>query len=277
MRHILHLILLAFLTLSASSALAEKPVFGDTFTLMLGGMQHTADATLRSTREGRPPVELDLDDLEMDTEATTLWVGFGWQFADSWGISGSFSSFDGEGSAIAMEDGNYGDIEWSVNAALDSELDMDLYIIDLHWDFINTGRSHLGVGVGLHVADMSSSISARAEPDVDGNPIESINLGVSSADVTAPLPNVLVRGGHRFGDSFYIGARFGYFALEVDDVDGELITASASAEWRPGGGNFGLGLGYQYAEIDVTRDRTSREVDFNLKGDGPILFVSVGF
>ena len=265
------------LLLLASPVLADKPRFGDTFTFSVGGMLHFADASFQATREGNPEIELDLKDLDMDTDATTLWLGFNWQFADNWGLSGSYSSFDSDGLAVVSEAGNFEDIEWQVNATLDSRLDLDLFIIDLTWDFINNGRTHLGVGFGLHIADLSSGIRAFVDADVNGNPIPPVEIGASSTNVTAPLPNVLVQGGHRFHDSFYVGAKLGYFALEVDDTDGSLWAASATAEWRPGGGNLGIGVGYQYNNINVKQDSSRLFEEYDLTGHGPILFVSAGF
>jgi hypothetical protein len=265
------------LAVLAAPALADKPGFGDTFTVKVGGMDYSVDAAFSTTLAGNEIVELDLDDLEMDSEATNLWLGFDWQFADSWGLSASYSKFDGKGSAITSRDGNFDDIEWSVNSRLDSSLDLEFYIIDLSWDFINTGRSHFGVGLGLHIADIRTSIAATTELDVNGNPIPPINLGGSASEVTAPLPNVQLEGGHRFGDSFYVGGKVGYFALKVDNIDGELVTASLFGEWRPGGGNFGVGLGYQLIDIDVTEETSRRRSKVDLTGDGPILYVSVGF
>jgi hypothetical protein len=271
------LVLVALLSGVSAPALADRPGFGDVFTFKVGGMDYTADAKFSTTILGNEEVELDLRDLDMDTDATNLWLGFNWQFADSWSLSGSYSSFEGDGSSVASEDGNFDDIEWSANAVLDSELDLEFFIIDLGWDFINTGRSHLGVGVGLHVSDVRTALSATVSVDVNGNPVAPVDLGASSSNVTAPLPNFHLRGGHRFGDSFYIGGKIGYFALEIDDVDGELVTASVFGEWRPGSGNFGVGLGYQLIDVDVTEDSSSRRKKLDMTGDGPILYLSVGF
>ncbi len=266
-----------FLTLVTAQANADKPRFGDTFEFKIGGMNYKADAKFSSTREGRPEVELDLNDLDVDDKATNIWLGFNWQFADNWGLSFTYSAYDGEGVALASEDGNFGDIDYSVNATLESEFDIEYYIVSLGWDFINTGQSHFGVGFGLHIADLSTTLAATLELDVDGNPITPVELGASTADVTAPLPNFQIRGGHRFGDSFYLGGYLGYFALELDDVDGELITGTVFGEWRPGGGNFGVGLGYQFIDIEVTEETSSRTNKLDTEGTGPMLYVSVGF
>ncbi len=267
----------AFLLLLAAPAFADKPRFGDTFEFKVGGMDYKADAKFSTTLLGNEEVELELGDLDMDTKATNLWLGFNWQFADSWGLSASYSKFNGDGETIAAEDGNFDDIEWSVNATLESELDLKFYIVDLTWDFINTGRTHLGVGVGLHISDIKTAIAATVDLDVNGDPVDPpIDLGASSSDVTAPLPNFSLQAGHRFGDSFYVGGRIGYFALEIDDVDGELVTGSVFGEWRPGGGKFGVGLGYQIVDVDVKDDSSTRSKKLDLTGDGPILYVSLG-
>ncbi len=269
-------LLIAF-SLCSLQAQAGKPQFGDTFLFGIGGMEQRANASFSGTREGLPEVELDMDDLGMDPKASTIWVGFTWQFAEKWGMSVSYSGFNSKGDVMASRDGNFEGVEWSVGATLDSELDVDLYIIDLHWDFINTERSHFGAGAGLHVADLSATVGARIEADVDGNPIEPIILGEESTGLTAPLPNVFIRGGHRFGDSWYLGGTAGYFALEVNEIGGDLITARATAEWRPGASAFGLGLGYQYVSIKYDDKSGSRNRTIDGEFYGPVLFLNVGF
>jgi hypothetical protein len=61
---------------------ADKPQFGDTFLFSIGGMTQQANVTFSGTREGLPEVKLDMDDLGMDSSASTIWAGFTWQFAD---------------------------------------------------------------------------------------------------------------------------------------------------------------------------------------------------
>lgn len=267
-----------FALMLATAAHADKPMFGDTFMIGLGGMENKAKASFQSTREGRDPIELDMNDLGMDPTTTTVWAGLTWQFADKWGLSTSYSSFSSDGDVSATEEGNFGNIDWQVNASLTSELDLDLYIVDFHWDFINTGQSHFGVGLGLHIADLSTGIDAMVEAEIDGTPVEPpLDLGSETAAVTAPLPNISLRGGHRFGDSIYLGGTAGYFSLKVGDIDGELITVRAHLEWRPGAGNFGLGAGYQYVDINVSEKTSDRTKKFDMEFYGPVLFVSLGF
>jgi hypothetical protein len=271
----LRCLVVALSLLLSSQALADKPKFGDTLSFHLGGMDHNADVSFSSTRDGREPVVLDLDDLGMDKSAGVLWLGLDWQFADSWGVNFSYTDYDGDGIVTASEEGNFGDIEWTADAALDSYFDLKLFIVDFHWDFINTERSHFGVGVGLHVADIDSGIAFSLDGNVNGQVIE-IDSGFETATVTAPLPNVSLRAGHRFGEKWYLSGTQGYFDLTVDNVNGELITARGSLEWRAFK-NFGFGLGYQYVTIDVKEDESDRQNRIDADFYGPVLFVSAAF
>lgn len=259
-------------------ASAGKLAFGDTFIFSVGGMQHQAKADFQSTREDRPEIELDMNDLGMDPKASTVWLGATWQFAERWGVTASYSGFDSDGTISASGDGNFGDVDWDVTATLESELDLDLYVINLHWDFINTARTNFGVGLGVHIADLNASIGAMVEADINGVPLDpAIDLGSESAAITAPLPDVSMRLGHRFGESVYVSGTFGYFDLHVGDIDGELISAKVSVDWRPGAGVFGVGAGYQYVSIDVTDDGNSRTERYDTEFYGPVFFVGMGF
>lgn len=261
--------------LLSSGVLADKPKFGDTWAFRAGGMKHNADVTFSSTREGRPEFELDLDKLGMRTDTTTFWVDAEWQFADRWGLNVVYTDFDSDGVETATEAGNFGDIEWSVDAELTSHLDLSLYIVDVTWDFMKTDRSHLGVGVGLHVADLDTGIDFVLEGQINGQPAI-IERGTDTTKITAPLPNISLRAGHRFGDHLYLGGRAGYFSLTVGDIDGELVTARANLEWRPQR-HFGLGIGYQYVSLDVEDDDGTVRDRYDADFYGPVLFVSAGF
>ncbi len=272
-----HLVAAAVLLLSGTVH-AERPAFGDTLTIGFGGMNHYADSTFRSTTDGRPPINLDMDDLGMDQRVTTIWAGVTWQFADSWGISANYATFDSDGEISADKNGNFGDIAWQVNARLESDMSLDLYIIDLHWNFINSDRTSIGAGVGVHIADFEANISATATGELNGSPITSpVDLGSETAGITAPMPNVFLRASHRFAENWVITGTAGYFSLEYDDVEGDLISARAALKWRPGGGRFGGGLGYQYVSIDVTDAGGSKTETYDIQMYGPILFLEIGF
>jgi hypothetical protein len=266
---------LAGLLVLSGFAHADKPRFGDTLSLSLGGMNHRGKATLASTREDAPVNRLTFADLGLDDQTRVFWGDFSWQFADRWQFSLAYTSFSANGFKSASKGGNFGDIDWEIGASLSTEFDLELYIADLTWDFLTTERSHLGVGVGLHAADVDISLVAEVTGSIGGSGADRA-VRAESASVLAPLPNVSMVGGIMLTENVYLGGHLGWMSLTYDKYDGSLFSARGALEWRPWK-NFGLGAAYQYVDLDVEIDEGSRIEDYDFRFYGPILFVSVGF
>jgi hypothetical protein len=276
MRRSISLFVSALLAALAVPALAEKPRFGDTLTVAIGGLGNKAKASFSSTREDSVIDRLSLSDLGMDDKNDVFWADVSWQISERFRLAGNYSSFEANGFREVSEGGNFADLEWTANASLTSNFDMELFIVDLTWDPIKTDNAHLGVGLGLHIADLSFLLAAEGELIVNGTPIVSAEPRVETASVTAPLPNLSVAGGISFGKNLYLMGDLGYLSLKYDKYDGELISARGGLEWRPVR-HFGLGAGYQYVDVDLKVDETDSEERYNVRFYGPVLFVSVGF
>jgi hypothetical protein len=259
----------------APAGFAEKPHFGDTLTIGLGGMSHRGNAVVAVTRPDVPRDKLTFSDLGLDDETSVFWGDFAWQFAERWKFRLNYSSFDASGENLATAGGNYEDIEWGIGARLTSDFEMNLYIADLTWDFLKTDNGHLGVGVGLHAADISLDLLVEVGAEINGE-AEFITLGQESNSVLAPLPNLSLAGGYQFGEKFYVNASIGYLSLNIDKYDGELFSARAAAEWRPLP-HAGLGLAYQYVDVNLEVDGSSKQEFYDFEFYGPVLFVSFGF
>ena len=262
------------ITLFLSTAvLADKPRFGDTFTFSAGGMNHYGSADFSSTNTGDEESIVDFDDLGLSDNQSVFWGGARWRFTDRWEAGISYTSFNASGTETADHDWNFGDLEVTTSATVFSDFDLDLLIVDVTWDFLLTEKSHMGVGLGLHIMDTSLALDGELDPGFGGDPIE---LGSESGSTTVPLPNITLMGGHRFTDTLYLGAKVGYFSLDYDKYDGELTSARALLEWRPFE-NFGFGLGYQYVDIDLKVDTSTSDDRYNMVFDGPLLVLSLGF
>ena len=250
--------------------------FDDRFNIAIGGLNADVDGAFSSTRESLPVDKLTFDDLGMDDSGTVLWGRFAWRFADRWRLSASYSRYGASGFESASEDGNFEDIEWEIGAALSSDFDLDLVIAEIDWDLIQTERARLGIGFGVHAADLDFSMAADVRVDVDGGTAGGTEVRSDRADFLAPLPNFSVVGEYALTDSIMVIATAGYFSLSIDKYDGELVSLRGGVEWRPWR-RVGFGLGYQYIDIDVTVEGTSKTDVYELDMQGPILFVSLGF
>ncbi len=92
----------------------------------------------------------------------------------------------------------------------------------------------------------------------------------------APLPNITLAGGYRIAEKVYLKGNAGWLSLTYGDYEGDLWSFRGSVEWRPWN-RVGLGLGYQYIDVDAVVDRSDHQELYDIKLDGPVLFISVGF
>ena len=257
------------------SAQAEKPRFGDTISLSAGGMLHRGTGEFASTRADATLDRLSFSDLGLSEETRVFWTDFTWQFTNRWQVSLTYTSFDADGLQTASESGNFDDLEWEIGARLATDFELRLYIADLTWDFLKTERSHLGLGVGVHAADLNLELLLEVTGSVDDESGE-VEVRSEQASVLAPLPNLSLAGGHSIGDKLYLSGQLGYMSLSYDKYDGELLSARGQVEWRPRK-NFGLGFAYQYVDIDITVEEELATELYDFRFYGPILFLSVGF
>jgi hypothetical protein len=238
-------------------------------------MNHTGKASFSSTNDNAIRDLLGFNELGMDDDTTVLWGDFTWQFAERWQFSFNYSSFDANGFRMATKDGNFGDIDWSVGAALTSKFELEMYIVDFTWDFVKTENAHVGIGLGLHAMDLDLDVVAEVGVDIGGMG-GVVEVRQEHTSVLAPLPNISLVGGIMLGENVYLDGHAGYFTLDYDKYGGELISLRGGIEWRPWR-NFGFGAAYQYIDLNLKVDGSSSQDRYDLRFHGPILFFSAGF
>lgn len=265
-----------FATLSATPADADSLRFGDTLTFSVGAMNHTGDGYVVSTRPDLPFDKLTFRDLNLNDDEDIVWFNLNWQFSSRWQLGLSYSSFDSEGLAIASTGGNYDGVEWVAGAVLATRLDVEFVIADVYYDFLQTEKGRLGVGLGVHTADMDFNLQVGVFSSVDGGEVEFVPVAFDESSFLAPLPNLSLVGGYRVAENVYVEGRAGWLSLSYDNYEGDLLSLRFSAEWRPWK-TVGIGVGYQFVDVDVDRDGSRGTDTYDLEFDGPIVFLSAGF
>ena len=259
--------------LGFTSAWAEEQTFTSPldkrFTFYGGAQFYQADGKFKNSVDGQPDVSVDMDDLGLDDNKISPAAGgiinfwgrrltlrfdyFGYH-DDAKNVRADFS-FDWDGETIPA------------NADLDSNLDLDIYVINLSYNFIRTDRARLGGGVGVHLADVDLGISGS---------VNGVVVASGDADVLAPLPNIYVNGAYAFTDQFLLRYGGGGMSLSYGDWDGSLLFANAFLEYWPWQ-HLGFGAGYRYVDVDLDYDPGHKKETYDFTLPGPVLYVTAGF
>jgi hypothetical protein len=249
-----------------------NPTLNERFSFRLGAAFLDGDTSFSSTSNQTGLAgEVDLGDLGIDGKTTTPYFGFRWRFAERWRLNLEYFGSDQDGAGVAQTDLVFQDIRIPAGVLAEAEFSTDIYAASVGWSFLRDERMELGVGLGLHVADLSARIrGAGFIGDI------AVPVAAERADVTAPLPNLRLHGAYAFTPTLAFEAGLGWFSLSYDKYDGKFFVGTAAIEWRPHE-NFGLGAGYTWLDVDLDVDeaRFTDNYDFDL--NGPVVFAVAGF
>ena len=258
--------------LGFTSAWAEEQTFTsplDQRVTVYGGAQfYQADGKFKSIRDGQPDVSVDMNDLGLDDDKVSPAVG---GIINFWGrrltLRFDYFGYHDDANATADFSFDWDDDTFPVNSDLDSNMDLDIYVINLSYNFIRSDRATFGVGVGVHLADVDLGITGR----VNGAVVAS-----GDADVLAPLPNLYVTGAYAFTEKFLVRGGGGGMSLSYGDWDGSMYFVNAFLEYWPWQ-HLGFGAGYRYVDVDVDYDPGHKKETYDFTLPGPVLYVTAGF
>ena len=244
----------------------------DTHRFRLGVYEQDVDVTSSVTKDPLPEIDINFDKvLGLEDSNTTTFLSYQWRFTENWSLLAFYSQMDATATKIATEDFNYNGEEFTVGARLDTDFGLDTYLFAASYSLIRDSRKEFGVGFGLHVFAIETTIAAKV--GVKGAALEDAR---TSATVTAPLPNLRVYGTYLLTDKWEVSAAAGWLSLNYEDYDGSYLYLTAFTEYRIAK-NFGMGVSYQIAEIDVTEDDGNSKKKFEMDFLGPSIYLTYGF
>ena len=249
-----------------------NPMLDDKFAFKLGATWLEADGTFSSTKDGETTDKISTGELGIDDSESNLYFGARWRFTERWRLSFNYFGLDTENKVQKnFDDLDFGDIDASGFLAVDTRLQTDFYIVQVGYSFLKNERAELGIGGGLHIVDFDTKLKVSGGiNDVSGS------VQSDAVDITAPLPNVLGYGAYAITPKLSVDGAVGWFGLEYGDYSGNLVTLVANLEYRLTK-NFGVGVGYNYVDMDLTIDKSNRKDKYDLEFQGPVLYVSAGF
>jgi opacity protein-like surface antigen len=251
---------------------ALNPVLDDKFTFRLGATWMKADGSFSSTPDGEPTNKISTGDLGVDDSETNLYVSARWRFTERWRLNFSYFGLDTDSKISRnFDELDFGDIDASGFLAVDTTFNTDFYIAQVGYSFLKNERAELGIGGGVHVVNFETKLKVSGGINNVSGSVQS-----DSVDLTAPLPNILGYGAYAITPKLSLEGGVGWFGLDYSDYSGKLVTLAASLEYRLTD-HFGVGVGYNYINMDLTIDKSNRKDKYDLDYKGPVAYISASF
>jgi long-subunit fatty acid transport protein len=254
------------LLFSASVAVAETEKGWDRFVLTAGAYDPDIDSSIRldsSLIDLGTPLDLE-SDLSLEDSDTVPYVTALWRITNRFGLEASYFELERSASSTLGIDVTFGDETYLLSTDVASEFDTTFAELSLRFSFIMTEKFDVSASLGAYYLSLDASI----EEQTGGNR--------EAEEAEAPLPVVGASFKYKVIPSLTLSVGGKYFGIEIDDIDGSLVNYGAGIQWDPIK-FLGIGLAYEYFELDAESENSDFLGDFNMEYKGPRAYLALRF
>ena len=243
--------------------------------LMAGAYWQEAEAEIRETRDPLPRIALNLGHLGVDETDTTWYLEYRYRFAERWSVVLSGQRFSGSGEVGLTRDLNFAGLVFPAGVSLETKLEVDTYFADVMYKAYSSPTAEIAIGGGLHIFDFDATLYGRST--IENRLVNrSRELISSNSDMIAPLPNVRSHAFYAINDRLALMGNVGWMSANVDEWDGSFGYLHLRTHLMIGQ-HLGVALGYQFTDVDVSRDRGRQSSEYDIEFSGPSLMLTLGW
>jgi hypothetical protein len=268
-------VLLLLTAIGTSSAFAESDMIGigeDKFSFAAGTFLPAFNTKVRVEGDNvGPGDDVDLEnDLGIDRNDTSIYLGASWRFSPKHRILGSFFQSSRQSEVVANKDIQIGDEIYPAGATLKTKLSFNVVPVTYAYSLMQSERSELAVTGGLHWNSIKLKVEGSASA---GN--KDVDTEIE-AKVDAPMPLLGLDYVYAFTPRWTGGARGEVFWFDYSggpiDVGGTIVNLRLSTDyWITR--NIGLGAAVNYFELDVDVDSDKWKGTLNYGYFGPQIYL----
>ena len=248
-----------------TEAIPSHPALTDRFSFELGGFYSRASTQASlGPSSGGAGVTVDFENtLGLEDRNLSAIGGFLWRITDRWRLEVDYFSLNRDATRTLATEISWGDQVFPVGTTVDTKFDFSDIRISGGYSFFKRRDKELGVGVGVHVAGIKTSLQGSG-------------TGAEAADVTAPLPVLNLYGVFALTSEWALRMRMDWLSLNYDIYSGDLRSTAIDVLYRPFR-NVGFGLGFRTFVLDVEIDDSEWRGKARTSYTGPTAFVTVSF
>ena len=244
----------------------------DPFRVAIGTFSISSEPTIELNGETSSGDNVNFDEVLGGGDASRVRLDADWRFGDSHRHKMRLIAFSmsRDNKKVIDEQIDWGDVTYPVDAELKAEFKFNVVELAYEYAFLRSDNYELGGSIGLHYAGIDASL--KAERTATGEVINRSN----DASVDVPLPVIGLRGLWKLPHNFYVDAQGQYFALAIDEYDGNVQDYRLMLTWQPKAW-LGLGVGYNMFKVDLDVEKDKFNGSLAWKYDGPMVFYSASF
>ena len=250
---------------ASTIAIPNNPMLQDKFIFTLGGFysRNTTSASLGSPSGGAGVVVNFEDALDLTDRTLTPVGGFRWRFSDHWRTTVDYMNVGRSATNTLASDITWGDQTFLKGTTVSSTYDFSDLRVSADYAFFKRPDKEVGIGIGLHVTKIDTSINAAG-------------LGADSSNVTAPLPVFNLYGMFALTDEWMVSLSADWLSLNYDKYSGDIRNMAFTVVYQPFR-HVGFGVGARTLVIDLTVNNPNAQLRALTSFQGPTAFITATF
>ena len=250
---------------ASTEAIPSHPALTDRFVFELGAYYSKAStAASLGPSSGGTGVVVDFENtLGLEDRNVSAIGAFHWRMSERWRLEVEYFSLNRDATRTLAADFTWGDQTHTAGTTVNSSFDFSDIRVGVGYSFFKRRDKELGVGAGLHVSGIKTSIAASG-------------MGAETTDVLAPLPVLSLYGAFALTNEWAVRMRLDWLSLNYDIYSGDFRSTAFDVLYQPFR-NVGFGLGLRSYVLDVEVDDTKWHGRARTVFTGPTAFMSVSF
>jgi len=248
----------------AVAASDEGPFADPEVWLQVGAFYPSVDTGVRVARTGGTGSDLDLEaDLDFPDRRVLPSGTLGVRAGRGWHLIAEAYSLTRSRTAIIDRDITFDGVTYPASAAVSAGFASTVYRLTVNHDIASGSDYALALAVGAHVTDFSVFVEGEGQIGQGQATIER-----RRREALAPLPTVGVHARYRPMPRLQLSARGDFLSLKVNDYDGRLLNAQASADYAVTR-NFALGVMLRHVDYRLGVDKADWNGRIRYRFTGP--------
>lgn len=203
----------------------------------------------------------------IDDSSDLFTVELGWQFAEKWDFALQHWRSSRNGGKVLSETIEWEDVEYEAGVAVETHTSLQITRLFFSRRFWDWGPHDLRIGAGVHLIDAGASI--KGEATLDDMTTEFQENLVSAA---FPFPDIGAWYRYSLSDRWIFHARVDWLSASTSDYAGGIWNVAAGVDYSLTK-NLGIGLAYQYFEINGTVKEDTWRGDLHTRYEGFMLSI----
>ncbi len=264
----------ALLAMCADQAAAEDTqLTQQPFQISLGSFTNASEITIRADAENQEGTEFNWGDTIGNVDGTTFRLDSYWRINDRHHVRFMYTENSSKRTKVLDRE-----IEWNgqlipIDASVESDFSFYVAEVAYEYDFSKREDRELVLSAGLHYTAFSTRLTGTFATPGGGGGTTTVD---SKSSLGVPLPVLGARGMWNLGGNWWLDAQAQFFAVAIDNIDGNITNYRAAFIWQPKPW-LGLGAGYDSFGIDVDVDKERMKGSLEWTYSGPQVFFNFAF